>query len=132
MVQGFDINLTSLIENNIFSNAINKNYSRKLPQRKETREVHTLSLVVSQVVHNTIYLWKADLNSLKTAGFVALVEGGAASLSDSAMNSITRCGWFVTVKNNINTTKEEKNKLSTDLTRLKCVQSNNMVSVKVN
>lgn len=91
-------------------------------------------MVVSQVVHYAIYLWKADLKSLKTAGFVALVEleGGAASLSDSAMNSVTRCGWFVTVKNSINTTKEEKNKLSTDLTRLKCVQSNNMASVKVN
>lgn len=57
---------------------------------------------------------------------------GLRHFSDSAMNSVTRCGWFVTVKNNINTTKEEKNKLSTDLTRLKCVQSNNMASVKVN
>lgn len=82
MVQGSDINLTSLIEKNIFSNVINKMDSRKLPQRRETREVYTISLVVSQVVHYAIYLWEADLKSLKTAGFVVLVEleGGAASL----------------------------------------------------
>lgn len=82
MVQGSDINLTSLIEKNIFSNVINKMDSRKLPQRIETREVYTISLVVSQVVHYAIYLWEADLKSLKTAGFVVLVEleGGAASL----------------------------------------------------
>ena len=82
MVQGSDINLTSLIEKNSFSNVINKVDSRKLPQRRETREVYTISLVVSQVVHYAIYLWEADLKSLKTARFVALVEleGGAASL----------------------------------------------------
>ena len=82
MVQGSDINLTSLIEKNSFPNVINKVDSRKLPQRRETREVYTISLVVSQVVHYAIYLWEADLKSLKTAGFVALVEleGGAASL----------------------------------------------------
>ena len=62
------------------------------------------------------------------------------------LNWIGRCGYaltwfdrklsywicFETVKHNINTMKKEKNKRSADLTRLKCVQSNNMVSVKVN